>query len=179
MAQAEERNDELLTALTDEFKWDQVDGKFDEEQVHTTAADCDPLWKLIAKYTAVRPKFVEIKFCRQCNNMLYPKENVLEKKLMYRCKICEYSEESDDACVYINSVTADGEVLEMVTPDLATDPTLGRSREGETCPDCGHDEAVQFQTPVSREKSNMRLYYVCTNARCRKRWAGEMEEGDE
>ena len=30
------------------------------------------------------PKFVGIRFCQECNNMLYPTENKREKILMYR-----------------------------------------------------------------------------------------------
>jgi DNA-directed RNA polymerase subunit M/transcription elongation factor TFIIS len=60
----------------------------------------------------------------------------------------------------------------------ATDPTLAHSGDDIKCPQCDHDDAVQFQTPIAREKSNMRLYYVCCNASCRHKWAGDIEGGD-
>lgn len=168
----------LIEELKDSFNWNEEDAVFDQG-FEPTVEDCEKIGVLISKYTKVRKSFVEIKFCRQCNNMLYPKENKAEKKLYYHCKICEYEEQADDACVYINSVAQDLEALAMVTADLATDPTLAHCREGEICPACGGTDAVQFQTPVNRMKSNMRLYYVCTQENCRNKWAGEMEEEDD
>lgn len=131
---------------------------------------------LIADKIKTRRSFVEIKFCPQCNNMLYPKEDKKELTLQYWCKICQYAEPAEDPCVYINSVTQDLAALDQVTKDLATDPTLAHSGEGIVCPNCDHDDAVQFQTPIAREKSNMRLYYVCTAPSCRHKWAGDIDE---
>lgn len=173
-----EENPKLTAELTDTFSWNNEEGAFDVG-FDPTAADCEAIGTVVAKHTKKRKTFVEIKFCRQCNNMLYPKENKTEKKLLYHCKICEYEETADDPCVYINSVAQDLEALEMVTSDLATDPTLAHCREGEICPACGGLDAVQFQTPVNRLKSNMRLYYVCTSDTCRNKWAGEMENQDD
>jgi len=177
-ANVNKENEKLVEALTESFGWNAEDNAFDVG-FDPTVDDCEAIGALIAKHTKKRKTFVEIKFCRQCNNMLYPKENKDLKKLLYHCKICEYEEEAEDACVYINSVAQDLEALEMVTSDLATDPTLAHCREGEICPACSGTDAVQFQTPVNRDKSNMRLYYVCTSDTCRNKWAGDMEKEDE
>jgi hypothetical protein len=39
------------------------------------------------------PKSVGILFCVECNNMLYPKENKVDKQLNYVCRNCGYSTE--------------------------------------------------------------------------------------
>jgi DNA-directed RNA polymerase II subunit RPB9 len=39
------------------------------------------------------------------NNMLYPRENKEELKLMYACRNCEHQEEADNPCIYKNRLT--------------------------------------------------------------------------
>ena len=45
------------------------------------------------------------------NNMLYPREDRNRKVLLYACRNCEYSEESDNPCVYINKIKHDVEYV--------------------------------------------------------------------
>uniref|UniRef100_A0A1I7ZMY6 RPOL9 domain-containing protein n=1 Tax=Steinernema glaseri TaxID=37863 RepID=A0A1I7ZMY6_9BILA len=52
------------------------------------------------------PTFVGIKFCRDCDNMLYPREDKNMKKLIYACRICDYVELSDNPCIYFNQVSS-------------------------------------------------------------------------
>jgi len=173
----EEKWGKLVDALEETHGWDRELGEFnpgegpegDEEKLRDLL---DEIKELIR----VRPTFVEIKFCPQCNNMLYPKEDREQRKLLYWCKICQYTEPAEDPCVYINSVTQDLAALDQVTSDLATDPTLQHSGDDIKCPKCDHHDAVQFQTPIAREKSNMRLYYVCTKPSCRHKWAGDIQD---
>ena len=35
------------------------------------------------------PGFVGIRFCQECNNMLYPKEDKSNKVLLYACRLVE------------------------------------------------------------------------------------------
>jgi hypothetical protein len=51
------------------------------------------------------PGFVGIQFCQECNNMLYPKEDKENKRLLYACRNCDYSQEADISCVYVNKIT--------------------------------------------------------------------------
>ena len=38
------------------------------------------------------PGFVGIRFCQECNNMLYPKEDKSNKVLLYACRFVERRE---------------------------------------------------------------------------------------
>eukprot|EP00039_Didymoeca_costata_P020290 m.340760 g.340760 ORF g.340760 m.340760 type:complete len:204 (-) comp19508_c0_seq1:425-1036(-) len=126
-----------------------------------------------------RPKAVDIKFCQECNNMLYPAENKEEKKLKYVCKQCEYEEETDDYCVHINTLAQEHDGLDFVNSDVASDPSLSHTRGNfKPCPECGHQDAVYFQTQINRDQSAMRLYYVCCNPSCGHKWT-DMDKTDE
>ena len=50
-----------------------------------------------------RLDYVGIKFCKECNNMLYPKEDVSNKRLLYACRNFGFSEPSKKSCVYVNN----------------------------------------------------------------------------
>uniref|UniRef100_A0A915C2J9 DNA-directed RNA polymerase M/15kDa subunit domain-containing protein n=1 Tax=Parascaris univalens TaxID=6257 RepID=A0A915C2J9_PARUN len=41
------------------------------------------------------PGFVGIKFCPECNNMLYPKEDKENRQLMYACRNCDHKQVSE------------------------------------------------------------------------------------
>jgi len=60
---------------------------------------------------------------------------------------------SADPCIYINRMVQDIDTLALISPDMASDPTLFRSRgKFEQCPRCGSDDSVFFQTLANREK---------------------------
>lgn len=62
------------------------------------------------------------------SNMLYPKEDKLNTKLMYSCRSCQYSEEAgpkaSDNCIYRNELAQ--QVFETAgnVEDVADDPTV-------------------------------------------------------
>ena len=83
--------------------------------------------------------FKGMRFCKECDNMLYPKEQIYEEghqiaRLVYDCRICGYFEkarEGDewDNCVYKsdhNSAEAGGNFSRMfkIDRDIIKDPTL-------------------------------------------------------
>uniref|UniRef100_A0A6M2E4E0 DNA-directed RNA polymerase subunit n=1 Tax=Amblyomma tuberculatum TaxID=48802 RepID=A0A6M2E4E0_9ACAR len=115
------------------------------------------------------PGFVGIKFCQECNNMLYPKEDKENRVLLYACRNCDYQQEADNNCIYVNKITHEVDELTQIVSDVVHDPTLPRT-EDHTCPKCGHREAVFFQAQSRRAEDEMRLYYVCTNTSCTHRW---------
>jgi len=45
-----------------------------------------------------------MKFCPECNNILYPREDKENRLLMFSCRQCDYSEEADLARVYRNDI---------------------------------------------------------------------------
>ena len=51
---------------------------------------------------ATGPGFVGIRFCQECNNMLYPKEDKDNKVLLYACRNCDYRQLADSCCIYVN-----------------------------------------------------------------------------
>lgn len=75
----------------------------------------------------VKPEKEQItfRFCRECSNMLYAKEDRINNKLMFACRTCQYSEDAASACVFRNSIyNIIGETA-GVTQDVGSDPTVG------------------------------------------------------
>ncbi|KAB5538357.1 hypothetical protein DKX38_015890 [Salix brachista] len=99
-----------------------------------------------------------MKFCRECNNILYPREDRDEKS----------------SCTLAATVITRNEVHHSVAErtqvlqDVATDPTLPRTK-AVTCTVCNHPEAVFFQA-TSRGEEVMTLFFVCCNPNCGHRW---------
>ncbi|KAJ8400407.1 hypothetical protein AAFF_G00397900 [Aldrovandia affinis] len=115
------------------------------------------------------PGFVGIRFCQECNNMLYPKEDKENRILLYACRNCDYQQEADNSCIYVNKITHEVDELTQIIADVSQDPTLPRT-EDHPCPKCGHKEAVFFQSHSMKAEDAMRLYYVCTAPHCGHRW---------
>jgi len=114
------------------------------------------------------PGFVGIKFCPECNNMLYPKEDKETRVLLYACRNCDYKQVADNNCIYVNKITHEVDEITQIVPELVCDPTLPRTDH--QCPACGHREAVFFQAYSRRAEDEMRLYYVCTSSSCNHKW---------
>ncbi|TWW77558.1 DNA-directed RNA polymerase II subunit RPB9 [Takifugu flavidus] len=103
------------------------------------------------------------------NNMLYPKEDKENRILLYACRNCDYQQEADNSCIYVNKITHEVDELTQIIADVSQDPTLPRT-EDHPCPKCGHKEAVFFQSHSMKAEDAMRLYYVCTAPHCGHRW---------
>ncbi|KAG6597567.1 DNA-directed RNA polymerases II, IV and V subunit 9A, partial [Cucurbita argyrosperma subsp. sororia] len=69
-----------------------------------------------------------MKFCRECNNILYPKEDRDEKILLYACRNCDHQEVADNNCVYRNEIHHAVGERTQVLQDVAADPTLPRTK---------------------------------------------------
>ncbi|QCE13345.1 DNA-directed RNA polymerase II subunit RPB9 [Vigna unguiculata] len=85
-----------------------------------------------------------MKFCRECNNILYPKEDRDQKILLYACRNCDHQEVADNFCVYRNEIHHSVGERTQVLQDVAADPTLPRTKSVR-CTQCNHGEAVFFQ----------------------------------
>lgn len=68
---------------------------------------------------------VDILFCPECSNMLYPKEDKSARKLMYQCRTCQHTQEASSNCVYRNILKSQAGDTAGVTQDVALDPTVG------------------------------------------------------
>ncbi|CAL9738467.1 DNA-directed RNA polymerase II subunit Rpb9p [Monosporozyma servazzii] len=99
------------------------------------------------------------RFCRDCNNMLYPREDKDNSRLLFECRTCSYVEEAGAPLVYRHElITNIGETAGVVQ-DIGSDPTLPRSdRE---CPHCHSHENVFFQSQQRRKDTSMVLFFVC------------------
>lgn len=72
---------------------------------------------------------VNYKFCQECSNLLYPKEDRDRNALMYICKACHHVEDAEAACTYRNQLGSTVTETAGVTTDVANDPTVGDSSE--------------------------------------------------
>ncbi|XP_059317849.1 DNA-directed RNA polymerases II, IV and V subunit 9B [Lycium ferocissimum] len=109
-----------------------------------------------------------MKFCRECNNILYPKEDKEQKILLYACRNCDHQEPAENNCVYRNEIHHSAAERTQVLQDVAADPTLPRTKSVR-CAQCGHGEAVFFQA-TARGEEGMTLFFVCCNPNCGHRW---------
>merc|ERR1712203_1175979 len=116
------------------------------------------------------PGFVGIRFCQECNNMLYPKEDKQNRVLLYACRNCDFRQLADSSCIYVNRITHEINEMSNINTDVIQDPTMPRS-EDHPCPRCRHRESVFFQSDTKKAAADMRLYYVCTNTNCCHRWS--------
>lgn len=117
--------------------------------------------------TVAQSKRPELRFCKECNDLMRPKEDRERKKLVVSCR-CGNQEDLDPSkwCVYRNEVHHTSQERTVILQDVRSDPTLPRTREVR-CPACSHPEAVFFS---SSTEEGMTLYFTCTLATCGHRW---------
>jgi len=117
---------------------------------------------------------MSMKFCHECNNLLYPKENKTFKALEYACRICSYVDDNGhESCVFENELIKDSSTkLEVILADNARDKTLQRSYHVEQCPNpsvnCNSHEAVFFLAEQTVKSKALTLVFVCN--KCGFKW---------
>ncbi|XP_022864106.1 DNA-directed RNA polymerases II, IV and V subunit 9A isoform X1 [Olea europaea var. sylvestris] len=120
-----------------------------------------------------------MKFCRECNNILYPREDKEQKILLYACRNCDHQKNGSYTegrslrpwapCFWNgNEIHHSAGERTQVLQDVAADPTLPRTK-AVRCSNCGHGEAVFFQA-TARGEEGMTLFFVCCNPNCGHRW---------
>lgn len=67
---------------------------------------------------------ITFRFCSECSNMLYPKEDEVERKLLFTCRTCSYSEEAQSSCIFRNVLNNAAGETAGVTQDVGSDPTV-------------------------------------------------------
>lgn len=80
---------------------------------------------------------VDILFCPECSNMLYPKEDKDAQKLMYQCRTCQHVQQATSNCVYRNILKSQAGDTAGVTQDVALDPTVGAASPTSALAMCG------------------------------------------
>ena len=110
----------------------------------------------------------EIQFCVNCSNLLYPKEDVEHKQLIFLCRSCDHLQYADPYSVTQNCVDrinynfrSKEDVNSYIAQGLDLDPTLPRASEWK-CPNCPNIGAVYFQLPERVADDAMTLVFVCT-----------------
>ncbi|XP_064437505.1 DNA-directed RNA polymerase II subunit RPB9 isoform X2 [Mirounga angustirostris] len=94
--------------------------------------------------------------------MLYPKEDKENRILLYACRNCDYQQEADNSCIYVNKITHEVDELTQIIADVSQDPTLPRT-EDHPCQKCGHKEAVFFQSHSARAEVSDRRKAFCVS----------------
>lgn len=108
-----------------------------------------------------------MRFCPHDSSMLYPKEHKSTRTLQYACRLCQYAEQASNPMIYRNAIKKEVKnVLSKVSGAIADDPTLPRSQNA-ACENCGHHEAVFFQSDTG-QSDTLALIFVCCN--CEHRW---------
>ncbi|PGH23640.1 hypothetical protein AJ80_02246 [Polytolypa hystricis UAMH7299] len=68
---------------------------------------------------------IHFKFCRECSNLLYPKEDRANNTLMFTCRTCHVGEPASSHCVFQNKLHSQVGDTAGVTQDVGSDPTVG------------------------------------------------------
>lgn len=111
---------------------------------------------------------VAFRFCHECSNMLYPREDKMTNQLIFQCRNCSWSTEVGATCIYRNELSGNVSETAGVIQDVASDPTL--PHVDKECPNtrCGARDAVFFQSQQRNAETGMKLFYVCCE--CGKVW---------
>lgn len=99
------------------------------------------------------------------SNMLYPKEDLNNKKLMYACRTCQFSEEATSSCVFRNNLFNTVGETAGVTQDVGSDPTVGLP---DLCTYCGQPITCPFCPEVHSD----------INSLCKDLWEDMLLDGD-
>lgn len=109
-----------------------------------------------ASFEASGPKKLEqitFRFCSECSNMLYPKEDEDAHKLQFTCRTCQYTEDAQSTCVFRNVLNNSSGETAGVTQDVGSDPTVSTTSSDfipVLCLGCG----VVVYCDTCREPSN-------------------------
>ncbi|KAF2652722.1 hypothetical protein K491DRAFT_635146 [Lophiostoma macrostomum CBS 122681] len=104
-------------------------------------------------------KKILFRFCSECSNLLFPREDKANSELLFACRTCSFTEKAPSSCVMRHEIASSVGDTAGITQDVAQDPTLPRILK--PCPKCGENEAVFFQSQQRTAETGMKLYYVC------------------
>eukprot|EP01071_Lankesteria_metandrocarpae_P001004 Lankesteria_metandrocarpae@DN1190_c0_g1_i1.p1 len=114
----------------------------------------------------------EMRFCPECSNLLFPKEDKDHRQLLLLCRSCDYLQYADPNDAAQNSVDRHNcnfrskeDVNSYIAQGLGDDPTLPRDPQW-ICPMCPNQGgagpgAVFFQLPERVIDDAMTLVFVC------------------
>ncbi|KAB8349883.1 hypothetical protein FH972_023896 [Carpinus fangiana] len=85
-------------------------------------------------------KKIRFRFCRECSNMLYPKEDRVNNALIFACRNCDYREPAPSSCIYRNELTNTVGETAGITQDVGQDPTVGDPTSAQQTQESGEDD---------------------------------------
>lgn len=97
-------------------------------------------------------------FCKECNSLLYPKEDRDQKIILLNCHNCDYVEESISPILFSQKFHAKEDQIAAEGKDLVKDKTLARTVHAK-CPKCGGKEAVYMQN--KKQEEALSILFVC------------------
>lgn len=74
--------------------------------------------------TDAKREQITFRFCSECSNMLYPKEDPDSRELQYTCRTCQFVEQAATTCVFRNVLNNASGATAGVTQDVVSDPTV-------------------------------------------------------
>ena len=111
-----------------------------------------------------------MKFCKECNNMLYSIEE-REKKAFLKCRSCAYEEEvtKENRVVYEHDLQQNTSIQHSINPYLKYDPTLPRFTNM-VCPNdtCSTHNKESNIVGIKLDPINVAWMYQC--AACGTTW---------
>jgi DNA-directed RNA polymerase II subunit RPB9 len=111
------------------------------------------------------------------SNLLFPREDKAENKLLFACRTCSFTEEAPSSCVMRHEIASTVGATAGVTAEVAQDPTVGPSDPSSLnaapkevtcctmcgqdiiCTECGEDWAPGFMLEAEDEPSHMDLQH--------------------
>lgn len=118
--------------------------------------------------TAESQSKISYRFCAECSNLLYPREDSRSSQLIYICKACTSAAPADPGCTYRQILSEAAQESMGEKAYVSNDPTL--PHENRECPKCHETDVVYFQSQQRKGDIGMSLYYVCTNPSCNNAW---------
>ncbi|KAF2497342.1 hypothetical protein BU16DRAFT_559093 [Lophium mytilinum] len=72
-------------------------------------------------------KKILFRFCSECSNLLFPKEDKENNRLLFACRTCSFTEPAPSACVMRHEIASTVGDTAGITQDVGQDPTVGLS----------------------------------------------------
>ncbi|CAI4217615.1 unnamed protein product [Parascedosporium putredinis] len=100
---------------------------------------------------------ISFRFCSECSNMLYPKEDPESRRLLFTCRTCQYTEEAQSSCVFRNIMNNAASETAGVTQDVGSDPTVS-PLENTLCLMCGRPLLCGRHRAEAEEEAELEGY---------------------
>ncbi|KAF2204278.1 hypothetical protein GQ43DRAFT_365005 [Delitschia confertaspora ATCC 74209] len=73
-------------------------------------------------------KKILFRFCSECSNLLFPKEDKENNQLLFACRTCNFTEPATATCIMRHEIASTVGDTAGITQDVAQDPTVGLSK---------------------------------------------------